>query len=152
MIERFKYVGASYLLLVREKKILLLKRINTGFMDGYYGLPAGHLDGNETAREGGAREFGEEIGLEIDPLDLKIIHVMHRKAENDERIDFFMMAGKYSGEIRNLEPHKCEELKWFPLDDLPGNTIPYIREAINNYANGIYYSEWGYGNKEARSL
>ena len=69
---------------------------------------------------------------------------MHRKAKDDERIDFFMTADKYTGEIKNCEPNKCEELKWFPLDDLPDNIIPYIKEAINNYKNNIFYSEWGW--------
>lgn len=144
MIERFKYIGSSYLILVNENNILLLKRTGTGYMDGYYGLPSGHLDGNETAREGGSREIKEEIGININPSDFKVIHVMHRKAENDERIDFFMMTDKYTGEVKNCEPHKCEELKWFPLNDLPDNTIPYIREAIKNYKKNIFYSEWGW--------
>jgi ADP-ribose pyrophosphatase YjhB (NUDIX family) len=128
MNERFKYIGSSYLILVEDNKVLLLKRANTGFMDGYYGVPSGHMEGNETAREGGAREIKEEIGIEVNPLDFKVVHVMHRKAKDDERIDFFMTIDKYTGEIKNCEPNKCEELKWFPLDDLPENIIPYIKE------------------------
>ena len=147
MIERFKYIGSSYLILIKENNILLSKRANTGFMDGYYGLPAGHLDGNETAREGGSREIKEEIGININPLDFRVVHVMHRKAEKDERIDFFMTANKYTGEIKNCEPKKCEELKWFPVDNLPKNIIPYIRLAVENYKNKIFYSEFGWQTK-----
>lgn len=55
MKEKFKYIGSSYLVLIKNNEILLLRRYNTGFMDGNYGLPAGHLDGNDTAREGGER-------------------------------------------------------------------------------------------------
>jgi len=113
-------------------------------MDGYYGLPAGHLDGNETAREGGAREIKEEIGIDIDPLDLEVVHIMHRKAEKDERIDFFMTTEKYTGEITNCEPEKCDDLKWFPINNLPTNIIPYIKEAIEKYKSNIFYSEWGW--------
>jgi 8-oxo-dGTP diphosphatase len=144
MSEKFKYIGSSYLILIEDNNVLLLKRSNTGYMDGYYGLPSGHLDGNETAREGGAREIKEEIGIVVEPSDLKVVHVMHRKAENDERIDFFVTTDKYQGEIMNCEPHKCEELKWFNLDNLPENIIPYIKEAINNYKVGDFYSELGW--------
>ena len=144
MSEKFKYIGSSYLILIEDSKVLLLKRSNTGYMDGYYGLPSGHLDGNETAREGGAREIKEEIGIIVEPSDLKVVHVMHRKAENDERIDFFVTTDKYQGEIVNCEPHKCEELKWVNLDNLPENIIPYIKEAINNYKVGAFYSEFGW--------
>jgi len=144
MSDRFTYIGASYLILIKENKVLLQKRVNTGFMDGYYGLPAGHLDGNETAREGCAREIKEEIGININPLDFKVVHVMHRKAEKDERIDFFMTTKKYTGKIQNCEPYKCEELKWFSLNDLPKNIIPYIKEGIKNYQKNNFYSEWGW--------
>lgn len=144
--DRFKYIGSSYLFLIKEGQILLLRRANTGFMDGMYGLPAGHLDGNETAREGGAREFREEIGLIIDSKDLEVVHVMHRKAEMDERIDFFMTTRKYAGEVKNMEPQKCDDLSWFPLSQLPENIIPYIKEAISNFQKGKFYSEWNYNN------
>ena len=144
MTDRFKYIGSSYLLLIKDEKILLQRRCNTGFMDGYYGVPAGHLDGGETAREGGAREFKEEIGIDTDPKNLRVVHVMHRKAKDDERIDFFMTTDRYEGEIENREPHKCDELKWFPMDQLPENTIDYIVTAISAFQNNEYYSEFGW--------
>ena len=144
MQEHFKYIGSSYLMLFRDGKILLLRRANTGFEDGKYGLPAGHLDGGETAREGGAREVREEIGLQIKTEDMQVVHVMHRKAAQDERIDFFMTANAYEGEIRNCEPHKCDDLSWFPLNALPGNIIDYIRVAIENVQAGKFYSEYGW--------
>lgn len=144
MSDKFKYIGSSYLILMKDDKVLLLKRSGTGFMDGYYGLPSGHLDGNETSREGGAREVKEEIGIDINPIDLEVVHVMHRKAEKDERIDFFMTIEKYNGEITNCEPNKCEELKWYPIDNLPENIIPYIKYALENYQKGSFYSEFGW--------
>lgn len=144
MTNRFTYIGSSYLFLIKDGKILLQRRFQTGFQDGNYGVPAGHLDGNETAREGCAREIREEIGIEIKPEDLEVVCVMHRKAENDERIDFFMIAKSYTGEITNREPHKCDDLSWFELDNLPENIVDYVKIAIKNYRNGVTYSEFGY--------
>jgi 8-oxo-dGTP diphosphatase len=144
MSERFTYIGSSYLFLIKDNKILLQRRFQTGFMDGYYGVPAGHLDGGETAREGCAREIKEEIGVDINPEDLKVVHVMHRKAEKDERIDFFMTTTEYSKEIRNCEPDKCDDLKWFNFNELPDNMVDYVKVALENYRNNINYSEFGY--------
>lgn len=144
MSDRFTYIGASYLFLVRDGQILLQRRFQTGFMDGFYGVPAGHLDGNETARAGCAREIKEEIGVHLKPEDLEVVHVMHRKAESDERIDFFMTTSAYSGEIKNCEPHKCDDLRWFKLNELPVNVVDYVKVAIENYKSGVFYSEFGF--------
>lgn len=144
MANRFTYIGLSYLLIIRDGKILLMRRANTGFEDGNYGLPAGHLDGKETSREGGAREAFEEIGIKIKPEDMEVVHVMHRKAANDERIDFFMTATTFEGQLENREPEKCDDLGWFALDDLPPNTIDYVRVAIENALAKKFYSEYGW--------
>lgn len=144
MRQNFPYVGASYLFLIQDEKILLQRRFQTGFEDGNYGVPSGHLDGGETAREGGAREMHEELGITIDPQDLNVVHVMHRKAAEDERIDFFVVATKYEGTIVNNEPHKCDDLQFFPFEELPSNTVDYVRQAIERYRSGVFYSEFGW--------
>ena len=140
-MKRFKFVGSVYLVLIEDGKVLLQRRFNTGFADGQYGVPSGHMDGNETPREGCAREVQEEINIIIEPEDLRIVHSGYRRME-DERFDFYMMTDQYVGEIKNMEPHKCNDLSWFPLDDLPKNTVDYIRVALEHIKNETQYSEY----------
>ncbi|MDO8660040.1 MAG: NUDIX domain-containing protein [Candidatus Parcubacteria bacterium] len=142
-MERFTLKPAVHLFLIKDNKVLLLRRFKTGWEDGNYSVPAGHLDGNETAKSAIAREALEEACIKINLEDLEMIHVMHRKSE-EERIDFFSTTQKWDGEIKIGEPNKCDDLSWFPLDQLPSNTIPYIREALKNYQNKIFYSEFGW--------
>lgn len=142
---RFKLILSIYLFLIKDYKILLLRRANTGYEDGKYGLPSGHADGNETARSATAREALEEAGVQVDLNDLEFAHCMHR-LQNDERIDFFFTVKKWQGEPKNMEPEKCDDLSWFPINDLPENIIPYIHQALEAYRNGIYYSEFWEGN------
>ena len=53
-------------LLYKGKKVLLQKRMNTGFMDGYYDATvSGHIEANESITQAALRETREEIGLEI---------------------------------------------------------------------------------------
>jgi len=140
---RSKYPVAVHLFFLRDQQVLLLRRFNTGYEDGNYSVVAGHVDAGETVTQAAIREAGEETGVALTAGDIHIVHVMHRKSE-DERIDFFMTVHHWAGEIRNREPHKCDALAWFPLDALPGNVIPYVRRALENYQNGIYYSEFGW--------
>ena len=113
-------------------------------MDGYYVVPAGRLDRNETAREGCVREIEEEIGIMIKSEMLEVVQVIHRKTEKDERIDFFMTTKAYTGEIKNKGPHKCDDLRWFKIDALPDNLVDYVRVALEHYRQHILYSEFGY--------
>ena len=141
--DRFKVIPTSHLILVKDGKILLLRRFNTGWGDGNYSVIAGHLDGNETFLQAMVREAEEEAGIELSQEDLEVVHVVHRKS-NEERIDFFILAKRWKGDPRNMEPHKCDDLNWFEMDKLPENTIPYIRQAIGCFRKGVFYSEHGW--------
>lgn len=142
--ERFKIIPTVYLILLKDNRILLLRRYNTGFHDGDYSFPAGHLDGNETLIQTMIREAKEEIGVELGAEDLKLVHVFHRKEPKEERINFFFTAERWSGEPKIMEPHKCNEISWFEVDNLPANVIPYIKQAIDCFKNKIFYSEIGW--------
>lgn len=143
MEERFKLIASVYLLFIKDGKILLLRRANTGYEDGNYGLVAGHLDAHESLTHAAIREAKEESGVDIVRNDLEVKTTMHRR-QNDERVDFFFEVKKWTGEPVNTEPDKCDDLSWFHLDNLPSNTIPYIRQAIECYQKGIIYSEFGW--------
>ncbi len=45
---RARFPVTVHLLFFRDDKILLIRRFKTGFRDGEYSVPAGHLDGGET--------------------------------------------------------------------------------------------------------
>lgn len=145
-MERFKIVPACYLMLVKDGKMLLSRRFNTGYEDGNYSFVAGHLNGNETFRQAMAREAKEEAGIVIDPEKLKIIHVMHRAQEDStgERMDILMTIAEWVGEIKNNEPEKCDDLSWFLIDEIPDNVVPFLKQAINCVNKGIFYSEFGF--------
>lgn len=143
MKERFKAIVSVYVLFIKDGKLLMLRRANTGYEDGKYSLVAGHADGNEALTEATVREAREESGVEIEPTELKFKVAMHR-IDDREQLDFFFECTRWKGNIKNMEPDKCDDLSWFPLDSLPQNTIPYIREAIRCYREGAIYAEFGW--------
>lgn len=149
MKPRHKVIPASYLFLVKNKKILLLRRANTGYEDGNWSVPAGHLDGDEAATTAMVREAKEEIGLDIQASKLELAHIMHRRGLpgeglDNERVDFFFVIQDWQGEPSNLEPHKCDGLEWFPLNKLPANTVACVRQAILAYQENRVFSEFGW--------
>ncbi|MCX6784676.1 MAG: NUDIX domain-containing protein [Candidatus Komeilibacteria bacterium] len=140
--ERYKFIAAVHLILQKDNKILLSRRFNTGYEDGNYSVVAGHIDANERAKTAMIREAKEESGIEINEDDLETIHVMHRKGDDHERINFFMRAKNWQGEPTILEVDKCDDLNWFELDRLPNSIVPYIKFALENIKNGNFYSEF----------
>lgn len=140
---RARFPATAHLFFFRENQILLIRRFNTGFRDGEYSVPAGHLDGNETVMAAAAREAEEEIGVRIEPHNLVFSSVMHR-LEDDERVDFFIHVTGWRGEPVNNEPDKCDDVRWVDIESLPENTIPYVRRAIQNHLNGVRFDEFGW--------
>ena len=148
---RAKFPITVHLLFFRDDQVLLLRRFNTGYEDGNYSVPAGHLDGGETVRMAAAREALEEIGVTIDIEDVAFASVMHRKSNDtltgtSERVDLFVHIRGWDGEPFNAEPDKCDELRWCDIHSLPDNTIPYVKQAIHNFMNGIPFDEFGWDN------
>ena len=137
---------AAFLVLQKGDEVLLSLRHNTGYRDGYYCLVSGHVERGETYTQAMIREAKEEAGITLTRNNLKVVHAMHRKSDNDdsERVDVFFVAEKWKGEIKNKEPDKCVELKWFKTSKLPKVTIPFIRKAIQNIQAGVFYSEFGW--------
>lgn len=123
--------------------MLLLRRSNTGWRDGEYTLPAGHVDGNESIRVALCRETKEEIGVILQPSDLEFAHVMHQR-DNHEYVDFYFIASTWKGEPSNCEPEKCDELKWTSLAQLPKAVTPNVAQALAAYKADEEYSEFGF--------
>jgi len=142
-MERNKAVPASYAIFEKGDQILLGRRINTGYYDGYYTVPSGHVEEGELPIAALIREVKEEIGVGIRAEDVELIHTMFR-AKHDEtgqRADYFFVVKKWSRDPVNVEPHKCDELSWFPSNRMPDNMMHHVQYALECYKKGITYSE-----------
>jgi 8-oxo-dGTP diphosphatase len=141
--QRFKLISSVHLFLIHDQNVLLLRRFNTGYEDGNYSVVAGHLDGDEEVKTAMIREAREEAGIELRWEDLEVVGVMHRKS-NDERVEFFLVAERWTGELRNCEPDRCDELAWYDMDRLPVNVLTYVRKALENYRAGKWFDSFGW--------
>lgn len=149
MKERFLTRSVVILMLIRDTKdgeeILLQKRQNTGYADGYYDLSAsGHVEEGESMIKALIREAKEEIGIEIKQEDVEFVTFIHKNTDNLPYYNGYFKVTKYDGEVKIGEPEKCEEIKWFNINNLPENIIDDRRQAIINYKNNTKYSEYGW--------
>ena len=145
MKERNKAIPASYLLLEKDGKLLIARRFNTGYQDGNYQVPAGHVDAGELPSEALIREAKEEVGIDLSPEDIELVHISYRPRHDntDNRIDFFFRARNWNGDVQNMEPEKCDDLRWVTYDQIPENMSPHMRDAIDCISKGIFFKELG---------
>jgi 8-oxo-dGTP diphosphatase len=147
-VDRFVVVPAAYVFLLREDRVLLQLRRNTGFMDDHWAAAAaGHVEKGETAYDAARREAAEEVG--VGDLELEFVTAMQRTQGGepiDERIDFFFTCRSWSGEPRIMEPRKAAAMEWFPLDALPDPVVPHELKVLRGLGDGIAsYSSFGFG-------
>lgn len=142
--ERYQLSVAVFVVLRRDDEICLIRRANTGWMDGFYSLPAGGLEYGETLLCAAAREANEETGVIIRPEHLKSGHSMHVKTDDRSWMGHFFLCSEWREEPYVAEPDKHSELRWVNISALPDNTVPYVKQALNAILAGEIYSEYGW--------
>lgn len=127
-------------------EVLLGKRLaRAGF--GSWGFVGGHLKTGEKIMDGAKREINEELGkdVQIEPIN-EILAVRENSLEpNFIHHVTIVIKGKYmGGDIRINEPERCEEWRWFSLDNLPSELFSGIQESLENFKQQkvIVVSDW----------
>jgi ADP-ribose pyrophosphatase YjhB (NUDIX family) len=136
---------ASYCLIQTSDTILLQRRFNTGYLDGHWALPSGHVIDREDALTGASRELLEETGLIVRTDDWRFVCAMHRQTDRTI-VDLFFTTTKFLGTPRICEPTKCDGLAFFQINALPQPLAGYIGVALDclkgiNPPHGSYHGE-----------
>lgn len=97
---------------------MLGKRLNA-HGEGEWQFPGGHLELGETVTECAVREVREETGIEVSGT----IHAGFTNelfsANGRQYLVLYASAAYASGELKVMEPDKCECWEWFRYDELP---------------------------------
>jgi 8-oxo-dGTP pyrophosphatase MutT (NUDIX family) len=135
-----------HVLLVRDGRVLLSRRRDANpLFDGRWHLPSGKLDAGESVLDAAVREAEEEIGVRLDPADLRLVHTVHaRRSGLEPRLGLFFEARAWAGVPENREPDKCAELGWFELGALPRDLIDYPAAGLAGYRAGTPFSAYGW--------
>ena len=143
MTDRIKFNATVSFLLEKDGKFILFYRTDGYFKDGWWVLPAGHIEADETATQAVIREAKEELNINIDAKDVIFAHVVHNMVGENKRIDFYFRVKNFKGKIKNMEPDKCVKMEFFAKDTMPPleKIAPTSLQALKSIWNNIYYSE-----------
>ncbi len=132
------------LTLTAHNSVLLLKRQNVDFGNDLYSLPGGECEQNETPTNALIRETKEELGISLNPSDIKLVHTLSRNGTENNLLLLVFKADTWSGNITLNEPLKHSEYFWAPINNIPSNTIPAHQQALTAIRDNKTYSEHGW--------
>lgn len=121
-------------LVIKEGKILLVKRINKLLEGGKWGLVGGFLNRDETIEEGVKREVFEETGWRVENLKLlKINDSPNRPHEDRQNVAMVYVCDAIKQEGK--PDWESERIEWFELTKLPSPE----EIAFDHYENIQFY-------------
>ena len=141
--ERDRFPILVHVVVRRGSAILLLRRARTGYLDGWYALPGGHLARGESVRDCAARELREETGLVVDAEALLPLVALPYRAGDEQGINLLFECSSFAGEPVLAEPQLFDDLRWCAPDALPARTVPYLADALRMAASGEWFREFG---------
>lgn len=132
---------AVYVFLRRDAKVYVMRRANTGYRDGQYSLPAGHVEAGESLAQAAMRELAEETGASVQAEDLRLAHAMYRRYPDRTYADYYFVCDKWQGMPQIMEPEKCDDAVWVDKKALPEDTVEEVRHAWMCILQGKPFSD-----------
>lgn len=125
-------------ILLKENHVLLVQRAMEPDK-GWWDIPGGYLDWDETLEEGTTRELKEETGLDADPNSFKLVGTYSnpKNKVGNQVVEIYFISKVFSGEIKE-EEGEVVEAKWFDLNELPENVAfdhINVLEGLKNFLN-----------------
>jgi len=144
MTERYRIIPAMFIIVYTEeageRRVLLQRRINTDYRDGWYDVPSGHYEAkDEVPPIAAVRELQEETGLIVKPEDLELFQMVTNEHERSGKpywyLFFRVPLTRCIGTYAIQEPGLCDDMRFFPINQLPENIVPQVRQALENLSS-----------------
>ncbi len=133
---------ATSTIAVSDGKILLQKRADNGL----WGYPGGYLELGETPEESARREFLEETGLLAHEIELYGVfagekrHYFYPNGHEVYVTDVVFTCYDFS-ESGYSHDDEVLEVQWFPINLLPDNLAPNIKDILEKFSTEYYSSK-----------
>jgi mutator protein MutT len=113
-------VGVGAVIVDAQGKIFLAKRGKEARNEsGKWEFPGGAVEFGEALEQALVREVREEYGFEVEVQELLDVvnHII--PDEKQHWVSPTFLCRPKGGTPRIREPHKCDEIGWFELDEIP---------------------------------
>jgi mutator protein MutT len=117
-------VGVGAVIFNAEGKVFLAKRGKGARNEsGKWEFPGGSVEFNETLEHALCREVMEEYGFEIEVRELLDVvdHIILQEKQHWVSPSFICRITSGTPNIR--EPHKCDEIGWYALEEVPEDRL-----------------------------
>ena len=119
--EGIDYIGVSAGVVIRNDKgkfFAALRGKGARNEAGKWEFPGGGVEFGEDLEQTAVREIKEEHGIELEVLEFLSVENIILKNEGHHWVAITYLCRIKEGEPKILEPHKCDKIGWFTLEEL----------------------------------
>lgn len=146
MSEGEKRIGVGFgVLIVKDGKVLLghrhadpAKAKSALHGEGSWTMPGGKLRFGEAFEEGARREVEEETGIRADSF--RLVSISNNRVPDAHFVTVGLLAERWEGEPKVMEPDEIVEWRWFDMDALPSPLYGPSQTVLDNFGKGIIYT------------
>ena len=131
--KKFPRVGVG-VIVRKDGKILLGKR-KGAHGEGSWSFPGGHFEFNEEIAVCAQREVMEEAGITIKIICALTFTNDFFEKEGRHYVTLYVLSDYAGGEVKIMEPDKCEEWRWVNWETLPQPLFIPIQNLLKQKIN-----------------
>ena len=136
-----KLVNLVGVLVIKDNKILLGLR-NKHYEqrdEEVWALPGGKVRRGQTLEQFGILQVKIETNIDVE--EIKVFSLQKSTNRFTDFVRIGMIAEKYSGEIKIMEPYKILRWEWFDINEIPENMFFPSKKILEKYKEGLFYKE-----------
>jgi len=128
--------SVGHALVIQKNKVLMVLRAHDP-MSGFWGLPGGYIDWDETLEECALRELQEKTGyIGKNPVLFGIYSGSKRDQDGRQNVGIVYLVDQFSADTATT-PEEILDVTWFDLDKLPEKIAFDHRQIIEDYKRKI---------------